>query len=492
MLVENTIPPVMVTSALGVLAWGLPLVLLITLVYCIEKYTKFKTRWKLLLPALAIVLAGQTIISYDLWSLGSINPWHETVGNTLLLTGILTGAYTCLTLLRFQNISIGKTRDIVEVVLTAGVVVPAIAFIDGRLSTLNAWNLFAYNTSVALLIIIFLVIGKTIRNYIPRQGRLTYALVVFASMLLPLNLAARAYSYVYYVNFGYGSALMLFGVLMQSAGNVFLAAAVFILIREAKIRGMHIMPSSEEKTDKKPIQYRLKKGFSYMIHEIDCKKGFEIFSDHVAYDYRGLGITRTKPDRIRQVYGMRTTPVLWVTSVETEHKSIRPNDLERLSLIIRDFIANQGNFLFIERLDFFVAENGFEKTLNFIHRMNDLVMCNDCILLVSMNLNTLAFEQRAQLLQDFESLEDLGGVVLSEPLYEVLDFVYSENNSGRRPSFKTVTQNFNITKTTTRRRLFELERLNLVRVIEEGKFKLLEVTQRGGDVLLSPVGPRGW
>jgi DNA-binding MarR family transcriptional regulator len=166
--------------------------------------------------------------------------------------------------------------------------------------------------------------------------------------------------------------------------------------------------------------------------------------------------------------------------------------LDRLLLIIKDFISNEGELiLLIERLDYLVAENGFSKVLDFIYRLNDVIVSSRCILLVSTNLETLSKEQKTQLVQEFKDVGGTEQIVLNEPLYELLEFIFTENNSGKRPSFKRITDRFGVTKTTTRKRVYELIDRHLVRIVEDGKFKLLEVTEHGRDVMKNPVGPRG-
>lgn len=485
-------PLVAATELLQIIAWGLPLLLLTALSYFIEEYTKFRTRWRLLVLATLLSFIKPLVMGYEHLDTGVINPLHETILNVPLLIGIGIGVYTSINLLTFQKLRVGKTRDVVDILIAVGVVIPLMARFDGRIPNFEMWDLTAYNLSIAMLVLIFLVIGKTIRNYIPRHGKTMYALVVLASLLLPVNMLLKNYSCMALKECEAGK-LITFGVGIQSIGNFLLAFVVLLLIREAKIRGTHLTPAEERKTDLNPMKFRLKKGFGYLLNDVDGKRGFEIFNEYIAHKFHGLGITRTKPELIRDEYGLRTTPILWMTTAETEDKTVRPTDLERLLLVIKDFISNGGGLiLFIERLDYLIAENGFGRVLNFIYRLNDLIVSSDCILVVSTNFDTLTREQVGQLVQEFKDLGGAGQVVLNDGLYAMLDFIYSENGAGRRPSFRKITDTFGITKTTTRKRVYDLMDKRLIRVVEDGKFKLLEVTEEGRTVMKSPVGPRGW
>ncbi|MCX6695531.1 MAG: DUF835 domain-containing protein [Candidatus Altiarchaeota archaeon] len=483
---------VTLTNALRVIAWAFPLALLTVLAYYIERYTKFKTKWHLVAIA-AILAVGKPIFAlYQSHPTVHTLYLHEAILDTILLIGVGLATYASLNLLKFQKIEIGKTKDIVEVLATLGVTIPTLAYLGGRINTIEAWGILMQNTSTVLLVPIFLIIGKIIRSYVPRYSKLIYTITVLAAILLPLNMLLRDYAQLAQTEENYRNFIILVGVVLQSIGNIMLAIPAAILIMEARIRGIHIIPLEEKRTDAQPLRYRLKKGFSYIVSDASGEKGFEIFKEHIAHKHHGLGIIRTKPDRIRSEYGLRTTPLLWMTTIETEHKSITPNELERLLLIIKDFIGHDGDsILLLERLDYLISENGFEKTLTFIHQLNDMIVSSECILAISMDLNTLTTEQKHILLQELEDLSEADKTVLNEPLYELLEFIYNENSSGKRPSFKRITDKFNITKTTARKRIQELEGKRLVRVIEDGKFKLLEATEGGSRMIKSPVGPRG-
>lgn len=473
-------PITLLINILKIITWAFPLFLLTILSYYLEKYTKFKTQWKLLVGATLISLLPP-LMEYEL------------LGNTVLLASMGLGAYASLKLLRFQNTRLGKTRDAVDILVTIGVVVPILALIDARIQLPDTLSLMANNLSTTLLVLIFLITGKTLRNYIPRHGNTVYTIVILAALLLPITLAVKDYVCIVNPSECAKSPLLLFGIMVQSIGSILLALGVFILIREAKIRGIHLTPAEKKEVPDSPLKYRLKKGYSYIIHETNGKKGFEIFSEYINHKHHGFGIIRTKPDRVREEYGLRTTPMLWMTTAETEQKSVKPQDLERLLLIMKDFIKTESkSILLVERLDYLISENGFNKTLTFVHRLNDLIVSSDCVLVVSMSLNTLAQEQRSQLMAELKDLSDSDKIVLNESLYQLLEFIYNENESGKRPSFKKITDTFQITKTTTRKRIYELIDKHLIKIIEDGKFKLLEVTEEGKNIMKSPVGPKGW
>jgi DNA-binding MarR family transcriptional regulator len=106
---------------------------------------------------------------------------------------------------------------------------------------------------------------------------------------------------------------------------------------------------------------------------------------------------------------------------------------------------------------------------------------------ISLNPTTLKGEKMALLLQELEDITDADKVSLGEPLYSILLFVYTENRKRKMPSFKNITKEFDITKTTARKRIYELERRGFIRINNQGRYKFLEVTEKGSSIASSPA-----
>lgn len=101
---------------------------------------------------------------------------------------------------------------------------------------------------------------------------------------------------------------------------------------------MEVQPAIEKrlKTKKK---YRLKPGHSYLVEERSSDIAFDIFVDAVMHGIRGLCITRTKPDWIKEKYGLKHTPVLWLTQLEGKSgETVDPTELEQFLDLIDKFV----------------------------------------------------------------------------------------------------------------------------------------------------------
>ncbi len=476
------------SNILRFITWLFPLVSLMFLAYYIEYYTKYKTKWRWLTLTILSALIYAAGVSYDYWTLGDSVEQHLATLNTILLAGIIIGVHASLQLIQFQKISIGKTRHTVISLLLIAVAVPFMAYHFKYIQSESIWVLVSYEFSIIGLVLMYLCIGKIAKRYLPQYNIIAYTSTRIGAITLLIDPIIRDYILIFGVDVPAKHLMELTALGAQLFSNVFLLFSVGLLIDEARTRGLHIVPTAEQKVRKISTGYRLKKGYSYFIGESKPDKSSEIFVDLISKGYYGLGITRTKPEQFREMYSLRTTPILWMTNAETDEKAVKPTDLDRLLLVICDFIQDDvDSVILIQRLDYIITQNSFAKTLNFIQTVNDRIMSSNCVLLVSVDPSILGNEEMSLLSQE---LQDLGekSVRLSESSYELLNFVYGENKHNRMPSFVDVSEKFSITKTTARTRIQELESKGLLKVIKEGKYKLLEVTDKGRNIIVNPVG----
>lgn len=479
---------IIVTNVLNVLIWMFPFLILTFIAYHIEAYTKFKTEWRLFLFA-TLLSAIHPIADFLYYpQSGMVLVQKDPLMSLILLVGPVMGILAAINLLKFQNLQIGKTKLTCQLFGVLAVLLPLVGYLNG-LSISVVVDLLWHNVMVVSLIFMYMTIGKIARKYLAKYNILSYNAAKFGAITLLVYPLLMNYSYL--MNIEAWSKLWLMALIAHLISGFFLAFAAILLVEEARTRGLHLKPIHES-IEKKSVKYRLKRGHSYLVKEDIPKESFEIFVDMVSHDYNGLCISRTKPSEIREQYSLRTTPLLWLTKAKTDEKSIQPGQLERLVKIVEDFTQYEtDSIVLLQRLDYLITQNSFESVLKSLQSMNDLIMPSNCILLTSINPSTLNCEQLALLTQE---LHDMGGVdtiTLQEEVYTVLDFIYKENALNRVPSFKDISNKFSITKTTTRKRVHELGSKGLIRVVKEGKYKLLEITERGKNLLTGPIGPKG-
>jgi len=475
---------------MGVISWSLPIFALTVLAYAIEYYTKFKTYWKLLLIASLAALVNSFFISYKYWTLADVGISQILAVDLLLLSGTILAGYASIKLLKFQSLTLGKTNHTIKILGFLAIAIPLLLYLSDGMSTSTLLDSIAYNLAIVFLILVFLTLAKITKIYIPRYKSLAYSSARLGSIILLLDPIQR--NYAAFFGMGVTTKQIAGGmtILTHIAADILLLPSLFLILLEAKARGVHLIPGVEEEDSETPLQYRLKKGYTYLVREHSIEKSLNLLKDYVTHGYHGLCVTRAQPSSIRDDYGLYTTPILWMTKSKTDEKTIKPGNLKRLQAIIEDFIRNDGDFILLQRLDYLITQTDFDSVLAFVQDVGDKVATSDTILVVGVDTSTLTRRQQALMLQELNEVEMEQQTVLSEPLYDIVKYVHSENKRHRSPNIKAVTQEFDITKTTARKRIYELESMGLINLVKEGRSKLLELTDEGYKVIKSPVGPK--
>lgn len=97
---------------------------------------------------------------------------------------------------------------------------------------------------------------------------------------------------------------------------------------------------------------------------------------------------------------------IWLTNIETEIKSIRPQDIEQLSFEIEKFIKNnKKSTVIVTGIEFIISYTSFEQTIHFIETIRDIAIIHDCTLIIHIGKDTLIKNQENLLEQELEPLK---------------------------------------------------------------------------------------
>lgn len=221
--------------------------------------------------------------------------------------------------------------------------------------------------------------------------------------------------------------------------------------------------------------YKLSKKSTYLIKDATPHRAYDLFSERVTRGTPGLCITRENPERIREKYSLADVQWIWLT--ETKEKGfMTTSQLDTLLKRVREFVAkHQSSTILVDRVDYLVTKHGFEAVMKFFVTFNDIVNERDVIALVP--VDPACMDARSMTLLEKE-LKDLPSPTIKEEvpeeLMKILSFIKNSKSMKRPVSFKDVGREFNITAPTTKRKISELEERRLVRIVKQGRNKLLE------------------
>lgn len=164
-----------------------------------------------------------------------------------------------------------------------------------------------------------------------------------------------------------------------------------------RVLGLRLSLGTHSLNEPKPSRsVQLTAGWSYVIKEDRPERSFGIFAGLISGGARGLCISRTHPDVLKQKYGFDAA-TLWLTKTETapsqETKGLEyvsPNNLARLASAIKEFLSKGENgAVIIEGLEYLTTQNDFKSVLKFIQLINEQVVLDKGYLLIPVDEGTM-------------------------------------------------------------------------------------------------------
>jgi hypothetical protein len=182
------------------------------------------------------------------------------------------------------------------------------------------------------------------------------------------------------------------------------------LSRMALKKSLLIIPQKEERTVEREVD-PLAPGATYIFLQ-DKEQARELFTLYLKNGKEGLWVTRRPPQEVRDIYGLKKTPFIWLTSAPvTGENCVDPAEFGQLSSAFFGFIRNAKDYIiFIEGIEYIVSKNSFPTVLKLVQYLNDRVMSTGGILMLWMDPH--AFEARDIALLKSEAAEVFEEAVL--------------------------------------------------------------------------------
>ena len=158
-----------------------------------------------------------------------------------------------------------------------------------------------------------------------------------------------------------------------------------------------------EKQVSTPLKYNLELQDVYLVEEEKPEKAYDMFTDLVRHGFKGFGICRTHPQKIREKYALEKTPVMWLSEIERKQvEQVGPQDIPKLIYLVSEFIKRaQPAVVIVEGLEYLVVQNDFKSVLKLIHTLSDYVATSQSILLLPVNPHALPQHQYVMLKRSF-------------------------------------------------------------------------------------------
>ncbi len=157
-------------------------------------------------------------------------------------------------------------------------------------------------------------------------------------------------------------------------------------------------------------------GNVYLVEERRPKSSFDMFDQAVSSGYAGLVVTRDFPKKLLSEREVGTCRVVWLTNLVGEGR-INPTAIGILMGQVRSFIEGQPRTaVIIDGIEYLISLNTYDRMLQFMHQLRDIVVTNDCMLFVPLDPRTLSPREVAMLERSMEPVIPPTEEVSEEPI----------------------------------------------------------------------------
>jgi predicted hydrocarbon binding protein len=148
----------------------------------------------------------------------------------------------------------------------------------------------------------------------------------------------------------------------------------------------------------------LERGMSYLVAAEDPEGAYKLFVEELAKGNQGLCITRDYPNKVRNLYGIAQTPVLWLSNAEQEF-AVEPVQLGKLYHKIEDFLKKADQpMVMISGLEYLIVQNNYHSALKFLQLVRDQIAISDSVLIATISPSTLAEKDLKLIEREMEPL----------------------------------------------------------------------------------------
>ena len=198
-----------------------------------------------------------------------------------------------------------------------------------------------------------------------------------------------------------------------------------------------------------------------------------------------LLISRGPSDLLNQKTKQMDIDVLYLDDQKDDEDHVSTNE-SVFEKVISYCESVENAMVIIDRLDYLMMISSFESVLHLIYRLMSSIAQKKAVLIVQINPSIFSKKQLNLLKEELTLFEEssVEDVSLEQSLYQMLSFIYEQNQKNVIVSYGSVAKKFNISKVTNGKRVAELKRKGLVSISLKGRMKSILVTKKGEDLLL--------
>jgi ribosomal protein S27E len=159
-------------------------------------------------------------------------------------------------------------------------------------------------------------------------------------------------------------------------------------------------------------------GYNYLIVDDDPTVAYEEYKSVLKKDVPAMCVSTTFPEKLTKEFDIKKADLYWLSDTATDMsvKTLDPKrlDFEMMRAISNFFKESPGGVVMIDGLEYLVVENGFDRVLRFVKKINDLASVNDATIFVPLTPSSLGDDEFAMLRKEFDKVQILTAAPIPE------------------------------------------------------------------------------
>jgi PAS domain S-box-containing protein len=234
------------------------------------------------------------------------------------------------------------------------------------------------------------------------------------------------------------------------------------------------------------IHGKLIDGMSYVFPDKNIESTMNLFIDLIRSDYTGLCITRSNPEIINSIIPSRSKVNVVLLGKEKTGDYPKISDTKGLIEYIAEFTRNHDkSLILLDGVHYLITNFSFEEFLDALYQINEIVAKHHCLLFLRFDPAIVSEQQMAIIDNELDRVpsQKIEGIILEDSVYNMLKFIYEQNQNNALIPFKKVMTHFKIAYSTAAKRIEELEGKGLIFTKRQGKLRTVYISDKGKTLL---------
>jgi len=231
---------------------------------------------------------------------------------------------------------------------------------------------------------------------------------------------------------------------------------------------------------------KLLDGNSYLVSDKKIDSAKDLFVDLARGDHTGLFISRLNPETIKSIFSNTSDIAIRLLSEKhiSEYHTIP--DLPSLIKEIESFSSSSDNpVVLLDGVHYLLTKYSFKEFINAIYQLNESIIEHNAMMFVRLDPSMFQKNQLAIIENELRTLpsQKIQGITLKDSVYDILKFIYQQNQNNALVPFKKVMSKFKISYSTAAKRLEGLEEKGLIFTRRQGKLRAIFISEKGKTLL---------